>query len=91
MNLFGIKTGANKAKRKRIYAKLAKLGYTHRPGASTYNGVIVITPTKECELIPLSKFDTFMFDGYIMYEARDEEEFYRLIKTCLYETKIISN
>lgn len=79
MNLFGIKVGDNKSKRQRIFTKLGKLGYTHKPSASTPNGVIIITPTKECELIPLSKFDTFMFTKHIMYEARDEKELYKLI------------
>lgn len=83
MNLFGIKVKADKSKTRRILSKLAKLGYTRKPSAFTYDGVIIITPDKECELIPLGKFDTFMFDGYIMYEARNEEEFYKLITTCL--------
>jgi hypothetical protein len=77
--LIGLKTRDNRIWRNKLYRKLEKHGYVHRPSPFYKNGFIIIRPENEFENIAHYHFDTFMFDGYIMYEAKNEEEFINFI------------
>lgn len=75
MNLIGIKNRSNKQWRLKMYSKLEKLGYKHKPSLS-FGDYLIINPKKEFELVNKNKFDVFMFDNCIMFEARNEKEFF---------------
>ena len=79
MNLIGIKNRDNKQWRLKIFKNLEKLGFKHIPHPSNIDGYIIISPNKEVYAINFNSFDAFMFKGHIMYEARNEKEFFILI------------
>ena len=73
--MIGIKNKDNRIWRENLYAKLVKIGFKQKPSMLCADGYIVISPEKEFYNVPKHKFDAFMFDGFLMHEARNEVEF----------------
>ena len=78
MDLIGIRNKNNRQWRLRMYSKLKKLGYKHKPSLS-YGQYLIINPNKEFELISNDIFDAFIFSNHIMYEAINEEDFFNFL------------
>ena len=82
MNLFCLKYITNRQKRNTFYSKCEKLGITHCMPISLKYDYHIITPQLKIVGVSFEKLDVFMFGGeHVVYEARNEKEFFELIKT----------
>ena len=73
--MIGVKNKDNRQWRNNLYSKLSKIGFKQKPSILYTDGYIVISPEKEFYNVPKYQFDAFMFDGFLMHEARNEVEF----------------
>lgn len=86
----GVKNKDNRQWRIALYSKLVKLGFKQKPSFLCEDGYIVISPEKEFYNVPKHKFDAFMFDGFLTYEARNEVEFIEKAKEIFLTPNIMA-